>query len=252
MFYVCSKQRPDFIRRHLKNWSESGLPIWLVIEEEDVFEYDAAVCDATDAGELTVPVDIAIIDKPGSGISYARDVAVRHAAEQGYESMVMCDDDLLVQNAGTLIEWVQANPEMAGVGAWSRIYKHFLGLHENTGAHPHRKGMGQQVVAYNVEPVLEVGGFDTRIRVLEDIDLVMMLVAAGYGPWHIHTDVSEVHVGTKGQPGGCAASGNRAEQTRQAVEVLSKKWDGYVFHSTRKGEPHYRVLWKKFYEDHEF
>lgn len=244
--YVCSKNRSTLLGKGLRSWTRSGVPLKVVVEENNTAEYEETVGRFLE-NSSGVSIEVVTLPESNMGIAYARQFCVEHAKENEAEVMAMCDDDVHLAYVRELMESAKL-PGVAGVTSYFRTYTLFLDLARNNGMQIHRVGMGEQCVAFLTKNAVAVGGYDLDVPVAEDLAMTMALVAGGFGEWYINTDIEERRVGTSGQSGGCADMTLPKEVLYdKATKTLASKYGDDVV-VPRTGKKHgCKIIWKEFH-----
>ena len=247
MIYIPSKKRPHLIKKTLQYVAYCPEnKIYLVVAPDEVAAYEDAVGEVQ--ALLHSPIYVITRADGGKGISYARNIAVEHAADQGYEALVMIDDDMGCTNLNLLLDYAQQNSDIGGVAAYWPTYVRFLDLEPNQGVVLHSKTLGQACIGFRTAHVLEVGGFDIRLHRKEDYDMRIMLLKAGYA-WYIHTDCLLKLTGKPYGEGGIQSMGISQEKLeRDAYEVLCAKHGAQFFSWSQQKTTAIRTHWSKIHK----
>lgn len=217
-------QKAKSLVRRLKGFFPD-LPIFVCIDYEQ--DYSEVNCKKIILSEL------------GKGIGYSRKACGDHAIKNGFEYMIMLDDDSVVpENLLKLVTNLEEHPEIAWCGGYVSFYG-IMGLKPNTGLY-YTYSMGCSIMAVNTKYLAEVGGFDAQFRAKEDDQVKMKLMDAGYYI-SIDTNVCCSHINTRGAAGGCSSYDMNAAD-KEAGQLFREYW-GEPYFSERKGRT--MILWGK-------
>lgn len=247
--YVPSRTRTVMLRKNLPSIAAQGLPVYLVVDEE---EFDLYSSLASDVSSVMADPKIEVLPIPsGRGIGYVRQRCLEHAASIGAEVMIQNDDDrrFLSRNARDLAEPIRCYRNVAVCGAWHNMYIRYLKIYQDTGVHPIGNGIGLATFAMDVQTALDVGGYDELLfAAYEDSEIVMRMVMRGIGPSTVHSGVVTSMTAGRAAPGGISSwPGERDDHEIATSEYLVTKFPDYI--KRQKNGPRCRVAWKKIYTD---
>lgn len=249
--YVISRQRIWILEKTMESWLKTGLPVRLVVDEEEVPDYLAA-CRVFKDRYSHVDLQVLSPQESDRGLAYARRTCLEHAHADGHQHILMCDDDIkIIDDPRPMLAFMESTPSAAGCGIWFQIYRHFLGIPYETGVYPTTGSMGQQCIAINIEDYLRVGAYLDPLPVREDSDNIIRLVRAGRGPWYIHSHVRGQQIGKRFQPGGNSSHDKTIiEQEDEAYKILVERYgpELVTLAKSRKGGPVTRINWRMLYE----
>lgn len=248
MIYVPSKRRSQLVVKNLPSWLSTGLPVRIVVEEDDAEEYRAVTKDARRSND----VKVLTLPQSGRGVSYARNNIIKHASKHDRKYIVMADDDCWMSpGVDGMMAAAKDIKRFSGIGGYQSIYGHFLKMPPNTGVHKLHGGMGHQVVVYRTASVLKVGGYDERIKTHDDTDLRIRLQLQGQGDWYVDSGAL-VKVGKRYTDGGVQASvGDWWEEQVQADCKLMQEKYGEKMVSTfrmKDGRLTLKHNWRELYK----
>lgn len=237
--WIPSRSRTGIVQKNVDSWLRTDLPVHVVVEPQQEWEYRAALEDTG--------ARVDALDENDRGIGYARDSALEMADREGYEWMIFCDDDVVTpQNVDHLV--FAANKwELPGCGAMFRLYRHYLNMTPHTGVWLTRTGLGLQCFALRVDVAMLAGGFDHEcVSRYEDHDLRFKLLREGCAPWSIHSGVEAQHTATIGSAGGCSSlPGDRDELEHLSALRMVELYPEWCS-VTKRG---LRRRWKRVHED---
>jgi hypothetical protein len=192
--FIPSRGRYDGARKLTEAWRQEGFNVHWVVEPKEALDYDYEV-----EGDKVHPLPI-----PNAGIGYSRNYCVNLAASFGYESIILADDDIKPgKNAN--MDWLledAEDPKVLGITARYSYHDLCLGSVIRGRSDLILLPIGTfRLVALNVNNVLDIGNYDHTLIGLEDNDLFMRGLQAGY-PWMIHLGTWSISTGTRYQPGG--------------------------------------------------
>lgn len=125
---------------------------------------------------LEIPVHICT--QPGLGNSRA--MCVEHAKKHAHTHILMLDDDIKIpENFIQLFSHFELDPKLAWVSGHNTGTNCWSGIVRNTGL-KYTYSLGIQMVALDVDKVLEVGNYNRTLNKHEDTELAIRLMKAGY------------------------------------------------------------------------
>jgi hypothetical protein len=239
--FIPSRGRISHARRLTDVWRQEGFDVHWVVEPNEFLDYDYEV-EGDKAHALPIP---------NNGIGYSRNHCVNLAASFGYESIILADDDIKPgknANMDILVDWAE-HPKVLGITARYSYHDLCLG--------PDIKGMDElillptgtfRLVALNVNNVLDIGNYDHTLIGLEDNDLFMRGLQAGY-PWMIHLGTYAVSMGKRYQPGGMADfmkdHGIPSDDIPPWYQVMADQYPAFVSGHKKN---RIRFAWKQAYD----
>lgn len=217
-------QKAKTLVRRLKGFFPD-LPIFVCIEQDQ--DYSEVHCSKLVLSEFR------------SGIGYSRKCCVEHAAEKGFEFIIMLDDDSVVpDNLLKLVDNLEEHPEIAWCGGYVSFYG-IMGLKPNTGLY-YNYSMGCSIMALNVAAALDVGNFNRDLQLNEDNDLKMKLMDEGFY-CAIDTDIVCSHSNPRGADGGCSCF-NQEKVAAESMRSLTETW-GTPYFREKNGKV--MIMWCK-------
>jgi TET-associated glycosyltransferase-like protein len=247
--YIITRNRYANLRKIIPRWRDQDFKVVLVTEPIDEIDHKALI-RFNDWGN---EVSIGLLTERDRGVGYARNWAVKDAANRNFRAIIMSDDDVRParyrSDMKLLIEAAQ-DDSVLGIGAARSIHNHFTqgAVSANHGAILCPGGWGFQLFALNITNTLRLGNFDTRLDCFgEDAELMRDGIAAGI-PWLIHCDVWCETIGARYAPGGIMsyAPYDRLKREVECRRIIYNRWPEY----TSKPEARPRMAWKRFYDDH--
>lgn len=128
--------------------------------------------------KLDLSIPTYICTQPGLGNSRA--LCVEHAKSRGYTHILMLDDDIKIpDNYMQLFSYFEKDHKLAWVSGHNTGTNCWSGIVRNTGL-KYTYSLGIQMVALDVDKVLEVGNYNKTLNKHEDTDLAIRLMKAGY------------------------------------------------------------------------
>lgn len=253
--YIPTRGRWDRLEKIVQAWHFWGFRVYLVTELDQEESAGQFYRDYHQHDNFTD--DLRIIygaEKPGKGIGYVRNWIVRIAADHNEDAFVMSDDDCYPANntvdPRALCEAVRAYPVLACAASHGQ-QNHFLGgLLES---HPNQvvlaaNGICFQLFATNTNRALNVGNFDTALKVYEDSEFMRCGIKNGF-PWALHTGVRMVKTGRSGDAGGIQdyidVSYRESVLVEETRNRLADRWGDDIIARPPKRP---RQAWAKFYD----
>lgn len=246
--YIPTRGRWDSVHKAIDAWHKEGFQVTLVVEPHEADYYWRAL-PAYEGSVLIHSMSQSLM-----GVGYARNQCVRLAERRRQYSFILCDDDIKPARRGAnmqaLVESAK-HPRVLGVTA--RYSYHDMCLGEGF-KELHGSGLVLQsagafrLVALNTANVLEIGNYDEKLFGLEDNDLCLRGIKAGF-PWMVHAGTWSNSIGTRYQPGGLSSFMADREIDRKGpppwYAVMAERYPEVV--SAAKTH-RIRFGWKKAYD----
>ena len=245
---ILSRDRAhDILPQTLPFWVEQDVPILILTERKQVFDYDLEVRHLG----LGRNVRIYHHQRSNRGVGYARASSVLLANRLGWDAFIQADDDTRPTGGDVrpLLEFVAAG--RGGVcGGWMPPYGLWYpngnelakepGLCLATGA-PKDKAM-----AISVRIALLAGNFEPRLTVYHDTsEIGRRIVRAGH-MWYVSTSLHIKSVNKPKDPGGITgfAGGvdQRATLEQRCHEIAYELWPKYVSHPSKRFACKWRLM----------
>lgn len=223
MFYVPSKGRAATVATNLPSWLATGLPVFLVVYDDEVEAYERAVHGS---GAGVVPV--CGVPEEERGVGFNRQACLEHADAAGHPWHIQCDDDFRAPpNTSDLLVALRDHPQAGFVSAWKRYYDFGLMIYRDDPrivVQNRRCMVCSGFWAIRHHPFRELGGFDTSLRLAEDTEAVLRIGQATGALPLMHKGVVGMEVGKRHAPGGCASTGSYLDQAMHATAVLNARY----------------------------
>ena len=200
----------------MHSWIATGLPVHIVVYEDEECEYRTAV--------RGTKIKVLLVECPEAerSVGRSRQACLDWAIALGHQMHIQCDDDHIApRNTEDLLTTLRCHSQIGVVSAWKRQYGHFLG---KMLADPREILPNQTAMAGNLWALRHQFSFDTSMRLAEDCDLRMQ-----WG-WHngarplMHKGVVATPIGGRYQPGGCQTTGSGDANVVQAASVLNARY----------------------------
>jgi GT2 family glycosyltransferase len=132
--YIPTRKREEQLQKVIESFLPHPVDIFIVTEDQFVPKVEKALAPCE------FEVDI-IPTENNCGIGSARDLIVSDAAEEGYESIIQCDDDNRLVKDTDVVGMLRfaKRQDVVGVGAWKSTYSLFTGRTEMTWAAKEKK-----------------------------------------------------------------------------------------------------------------
>jgi len=248
--YIPTRSRAHMLVRTVPRWLEQEQigTIRLVVPASE-YKATARLRDEHDW-------EVAVVSLPhGSrGISASRAFCVEHAGRQGYEAIIMSDDDYRPQRTSDASGLLRAAEDRyaLGVGAVRSLHDRFNGgrLSALSGPILCPGGWGFQCFALNVRNALAVGNFDPELAFWEDAELARNGIDNGL-PWRVHCDVWIDSMQKRDSAGGMSSlfrsREERDEAEQRSLRLIESRWPKY---QVRGPSGKSRMLWQKMLDDY--
>lgn len=261
---IPSRGRWQGARKLTQAWHKEGFDVaWMVEPDESDIYWNAIIGSAPITGPPnTDPPStyISVLSKPNAGISHSRNKCVQYAADNGYKSFILADDDIKPSSKGSnILSLVEMAKHSKVMGITARYSYHDLCLGEAFKDFKQNKvilnpGGTFRLVALNIQNVLELGNYDTNLQYAEDCDLFLRSLQAGF-PWMLHAGTWSNSIGTRYQPGGMldfVGEQNLAKAKGLWHEDIHAKWPDFTNEhkpSVCAGKQNcIRFQWKRAYD----
>jgi hypothetical protein len=232
--YIPSRSRWDNVKKLVTAWDEEMFDVLFMVEpdEQDKYDTELVKCGATGFART-----IALPDR-NLGVGFSRAQCIRHAANDDFDAIICSDDDIKPKSGMDRLVWLAEDPLVLGATAYYSYLDLMLGI----------KGTNREDViiapncivrlfSLNVQNSLEIGNFDEELKCGDDADFVIRGIMAGY-PWFIHLGAKSISFAPRFAEGGVKAleqaiskgevDGAKGDATRDAVEKIAAKFDGYA------------------------
>lgn len=215
MIYVPSRGRAHLLAKTAPSWVETGMPVIMAVDEEQVPEYRYWL------GSLGLPIQV--FAAYSGSIGAARQWILEQASERDQFHIQVDDDFIVPPNLHRLIQVLQSHPEASSAAGWQRIYTSWVDDGEDEVV-VNKTSMGQQVRAYRNKPLLDLGGFDRSLRLGEDVEATMRVGwATGMRPLLVRS-VPVRAVNQRGGEGGCSTYGGHTANGERLIEVITNRY----------------------------
>jgi len=250
--YIPTLGRLEHIKKIVPYWLQQEIDIRIVVERYEYNEH------AKLKREMGWGKEVVILTQPlsGRGIAYVRAFIVKHAKNAGHTAIIIAEDDTRPMPSSDMVLLLEEadKPYVVGVGATRPIHDFFT---QGAITRVNRAGAGAilcpgswgvQCFAINVDTVLRLGNYNTKLDVItDDVEMMMRGIEAGM-PWRIHTDVKMGILNRRYAPGGINTFfGNDAEKRHAAEmkcwDLLRKRYPGFVSYAERP-----RISFQKLYD----
>lgn len=249
---IPTKDRPENMRRVLPKWLEHGLPVHIIVEEEDAPRYQDVLIEL----DLLGTVGLNILKKSNMGTGYVRWAASKLAVKLRLDAFVMSDDDVHIrpQDDPRQPLRVVASQFAMAVAGWTGQYGLWVPNGNEIGRTPGRlvplTGGPDRVYALNPYMAGLAGGHNHRLVVFENVELNRCGVARLHKFWYASSSWHIINIGKRDDPGGIVTHaggvGRRHELEQRDHEVMYALWPKYVTHFSKR----YGCQWKKLIADH--
>jgi hypothetical protein len=252
--YIPSRGRWDGSNKLARTWLKEGFDVNWILEAAEHEPYlESMIGISLDDGNAFRAGHIHIhpLPKPNMGVGFARNHALNVAASYGCKSIILADDDIKPGKQANMFLLTEEalHPKVLGITARYSYHDLCLG--------PDIRGRNDLVllstgtfrlVGLNVNNVLDIGNYDHTLIGLEDNDLFLRGLEAGY-PWLIHLGTYANSIGTRYQPGGMSDfmedHGISKEDVPPWYKDLADQYPDFVSGADTK---RIRFKWKQAYD----
>lgn len=235
--YIPSRGRPENVDKLVKAWDNELFDVFFMVEPDEVEVYYDSI-----PRDIDVNVVVLALPDKNLGVGFSRATCVEHADGDGYESIILSDDDIRpVCGMDHLVEDVKDSMALAITS-----YHSYLDFALNV------KGKDRDDIvmssssfmrmwSVNIANVKAIGGLDKNLKCIDDNELKFRGAMNGF-PWLIHFAAKSASFGKRFAVGGVSELGSRAVD--DAADQIIAKYPEHVPHFIKRIETEKAIQYK--------